>query len=138
MGRPGSGKDRKLKAQPMNARQAAPQPTWQQRIYKRDWYLKHRRTEWLTPTELERCVRRPALIREIRGPEWIACGLCGLIGKNLGAHICREHSAELAPIAEKIARETRSFKPTQLTCLAFRKKLGLAKRFPLMCRILSD
>ena len=55
--------------------------------YLRAYRREHRKAERLSPEELERCRPNPALLREIRGPQWIACPLCGLLFEKLPEHL---------------------------------------------------
>lgn len=105
--------------------------------YNRDYYRKHRPNQKLTTAELEKCLLDPRLIREIRGPGWIACVICGTLFKRLWARHFRseDHLKVLEPIVEQLAA-TISYngKKNDLLSLAFRKKFGLPKKFPLRAK----
>ena len=120
------------------AETGTPVGTLWSRAYQRNYYLNHRSTECLDARELERCRQQPTLIREIRGPNWIACPLCGLLFGSLSPHLRSDHSAELGAEIQQIAHGTRFFQRSQLICLAFRKRFSLAKNFPLVCQKQSE
>src|SRR5258708_800210 len=93
--------------------------------------LRRRKIEKLTQGQLERCLRAPTLIREIRGPEWIVCPLCGGLFKRLSRHL-PEHVTGLSAEVAKLSSNSRysGCSRVRVIGLAFRKKFGLAKRFP--------
>lgn len=101
-------------------------------IRKQASHRKRRQSEYLTSDELQRCRKEPTQIREIRGPEWIACALCGVLMQNIAGHLVSDHGEELSPGASAMANRS------QLVCLAFRKRFGLQKRFALCSMATSD
>ena len=64
--------------------------TWL-REYHRTYYREHRGAAYLTSEELEQCRRQPALTRDIRGNDFIACLECGVLLKSLAVHLAHEH-----------------------------------------------
>jgi hypothetical protein len=53
---------------------------------------------------LERCLRAPTLLCEIRGPDRIACLLCSRLFKRISLHL-PEHAAELSTEIEETQPE---------------------------------
>ncbi len=100
--------------------------------YLRTYRREHRKAERLSPDELERCRQNPALLREIRGAQWIACPLCGLLFGKLPEHLASEHAAELMPDDEPAPSRARPLAE------AFKRKFGLPKNYPLCSRAYSE
>jgi hypothetical protein len=100
--------------------------------YLRTYRREHRKAERLSPEELERCRQNPALLREIRGPQWIACPMCGLLFQKLPEHLASEHAAELMPDAELVLS-----RPPGLA-ESFKRKFGLPQNYPLCSHARSE
>src|ERR1700693_5016533 len=62
----------------------------------------HSKRDKLTAAELERCLRTPTLIREIRGPDLVACLLCGRLFKTISLHL-PEHAEKLSKEIEELS-----------------------------------
>jgi predicted transcriptional regulator len=87
------------------------------RTYHRNYYRENRNAEYLTAPEREKCRANPSLVREIRGPEFIACTECGLLVEKLPQHVIAEH---------------------RMTARELREKCGLPISFPLCSQAFSE
>jgi predicted transcriptional regulator len=98
----------------------------------------HSKRDKLTPAELERCLRAPTLIREIRGPDRIACLLCGRLFKRLSLHL-PEHAKDLSTQIEELSGKAiySACSRTKLIGFAFKRKFQLPKGFPICSRNFS-